>query len=269
MSAAEALKDALKAEDKTHRQESMQTISIMAPKHYDFHPDRPGHAFEVEVTFPHTGVVAPVRFESMMRYLPNVPRHVNPADYYGNIGRTMFLVDFHQAPPENIQAWPEVFVPAGISHGLKITAESMDYNLRSFPNELGAHNTVMDAIAYNVYKTKESANWLFNPTLTIDEALTHLGFRTAPEPEPKEERRDGYAHRAGPVPRPGQYSGVAEILAHAWSNWSRGNPRMVHPMNLQTDQIGYFYSQAQLPLCPQVRALLDMPASTIPHYLED
>lgn len=258
MSAAEAMKGAAKSEDKAHRQESMQTISIMAPKHYEFHPDRPARAFEMEVTFPHTGAPAPVRFESMRYYLPNVPRCVNPADFYGNIGHNLFMVEMHPEPPVDVQAWPEVFVPMGLAQSLKSHAEMMDYGLRSFPRDLGAHNTVLDAIAYTVHKSQEAANWLFNPLLTLDQALIHLGFRSAPEPEPKEERRASHT----------RYSGVAEILERAWRNGNRGGHGAAMPMNRQTDQVGYYYAQSQLPVCPQVRALLDMPASTIPHYLE-
>ena len=275
MSAAEAVRGAAKSEDKAHRQESMQTISIMAPRHYAFdehNPNRPMPAFEMEVVFPHTGAMAPVRFESMQKHFRQMPRCVNPADFFGNIGRNLFLVEMHAEPPMEVQAWPEVFVPVGIADNLKNTAELMDYNLRSFPRDLGAHNTVMDAIAYSVHKTKESANWLFNPLLTLDEALIRLGFRSAPEPEPKEEGRkeEGFRRDDNPHRHPGhRYSGIAEILARAWQSENRGGSRAGHAMSRQTDQVGYYYSRSQLPACPQVRALLDMPASTIPHYLED
>lgn len=271
MSAAEAARGAAESKDKAHHQESMQTISIMAPKHYHFSPDRPGHAFEMEVLFPHTGARAPVRFESMLSRFPNIPRCVNPADFFGNIGRNLFMVEMHPEPPHEVQAWPEVFVPAGISDNLKHTAEFMDYSLRSFPRDLGAHSTVLDAIAYSVYKTKESVNWLFNPLLDLDQALIHLGFRSAPEPEPKEDGRKEEGFRRNEPSRASsrRYTGVAELLARAWESENRGGSRAGHSMSRQTDHVGYYYSRSQLPVCPQVRALLDMPASTIPHYLED
>lgn len=261
MSMAENLKDAAKA-DRGHFQESMKTISIMAPKHYEFDPRRPGHAFEMEVSFPHTGSRGNVRFESMTPHFQNLPRVVDPADYFGNIGRTLFLVPLYPEPPMEQQAWPELFVPAGIGENLKNTAEYMDYNLRGFSRDLGPNSTVMDAIAYHVEKTKESATWLFNPLLSLDEALIHLGFREAPSSEPKEERREARRDACN-----GRYSGIASLLFRAADQDNRGS-RASHPMNRQTDQVGYFYARSQLPVCPQVRALLNMPASTIPHYLD-
>lgn len=261
MGIAENVKD--KKENTAHHQERMRVIQIMAPVSYEFSPDRPPQAFELEVGFTdhRRGQTAPVRFESADLLFKELHPSIDRQDLLPNLGKPFFFVNQvympHDYRPETHHV--ELFLPEGLVRGYLNIYSSLGYQTRSTFRETTPRSTVLDLLALVAFHNTLSLDWLFDPTMSVKEFLKHIGLGDDEGVKKGNEReRESFAATSA-----SPWINIRQDVDRAMRN---RDPRGGQ-MHRQGDSIAYFFAENLLPIDPTIRQMLQLPAATLVNYV--